>query len=169
MRRLISLALAFLALASPAFAETWTPIAPSTAPSNAQVAGCIYRTAPVAPTNGQSMGTSCPLTDVGVAPIASSAAESCHVLKGSAGNLYSVSGYVGAAAWLMVFNATAAPSNGAVTPVAWAYASAAGSWSINYGAIPLSLSTGITVCASSTGPLTLTLYSTNTVFSGRVQ
>ena len=105
----------------------------------------------------------------GIAPVASSAAESCHVLKASAGNLYGVSGYVGAATFVMVFNATTAPADGAVTPVVWAYIPAAGSWSIAYGTIPATFSTGITVCDSSTRPLTKTAVSTNNVFSGYVQ
>lgn len=105
----------------------------------------------------------------GVAVVSSTAAEACHVLKASAGNLYGVSGYIGAAGFLMVFDATSAPSDGAVTPKAWAYAPQAGSWSIDYGAVPAAFSTGVTVCASSTGPLTKTAYSTNTVFSGRVK
>ena len=105
----------------------------------------------------------------GVAPASSTTAEACRVLKASAGNLYSVSGYTGAAAWIMGFNATSAPADGAVTPVVWAYAPAAGSFSIDYGAIPAAFSTGITFCISSTGPLSKTAVSTNNVFSGRVQ
>ncbi len=105
----------------------------------------------------------------GITPIASTAAEACHVMKASGGNLYSASGYIGAAGFIMVFNATSAPADGAVTPVAWLYAAAAGSWSLNYGLMPAVFSTGITICASSTGPLTKTAYSTNTVFSGNVQ
>jgi len=105
----------------------------------------------------------------GITPVVSSAAEACHVLKAAAGNLYSVSGYAGVAAWIMVFNATSAPADGAVTPIIWAYVPVAGSWSINYSTFPAAFSTGITVCASSTGPLTKTAVSTNNVFSGNVQ
>jgi hypothetical protein len=105
----------------------------------------------------------------GVAPVSSTAAEACHVLKNSPGNLYSISGTIGAAGWIMVFNATSAPGDGAVTPVAWAQPQAAGSWSMSWGAAPAYFSTGIVVCASSTGPFTKTAYSTNTVFSGQVK
>lgn len=115
---------------------------------------------PLSPTND---------TTLGIAPTSSTSAEACHVMKASAGNLYSTSGYIGAAGFIMVFNATSAPADGAVTPTTWAYAPAAGSWSIDYGAIPQAMSTGITVCASSTGPLTKTAYSTNTVFAARVK
>jgi hypothetical protein len=105
----------------------------------------------------------------GIAPSVSGAAESCHTYKASAGNGYDFSGYVGAATWVMLFDLAAPPSNGAVTPKAWAYAPAAGSWSISYGIVPAVFTAGIIACASSTGPLTLTLVSTNNVFSGRVQ
>lgn len=104
-----------------------------------------------------------------VTPVYSSVAESCHVLKNVAGALYSTSGYAGQAEWIMVLNLAAAPSNGAVAPVAWAYAPQAGSWSINYGSFPAYFAAGITVCASSTGPLTLTAISTNNTFTGVVQ
>ena len=127
---------------------------------NTTGAGCITGTLSITPSSA---------TNVGITPVVSASAESCHVLKASAGNLYSVSGYVGAAAWLMVFNTMTAPGDGAVTPTVWAYAPGAGSWAISYGSIPAVFSTGITVCASSTGPLTKTAYSTNTVFSGNVQ
>lgn len=119
-------------------------------------------------TNGVTIAPSS-ASAVGIAAVASSAAEACHVLKAAAGNLYGVSGTIGAAGWIMIFNATSAPADGAVTPVAWAQPTTSGSWAINYGTIPLALSTGITVCASSTGPFTKTAYSTSTVFSGRVQ
>jgi hypothetical protein len=108
-------------------------------------------------------------TTLGVAPAASTSAEACHVFKASAGNVYSLSGYVDGAAFIMVFNATSAPADGAVTPVVWAYAAVAGTWSLDYGAIPAAFSTGVTVCRSSTGPLTKTAVSTNTVFAGRVK
>lgn len=101
--------------------------------------------------------------------VSSSSAESCHVLKASAGLLWGVSGYMGAAGWIMVFDAASAPSDGAVTPVVWDYVSAAGAWYISYGTSPASFTTGITVCASSTGPLSKTGVATNNVFSGLVQ
>jgi hypothetical protein len=54
-----------------------------------------------------------------IAPVFSAALESCHVLKNAAGNLYGFSVYNagGAAAYIMVFNLAAAPSNGTVAPV----------------------------------------------------
>jgi len=107
----------------------------------------------------------------GITPIASASAESCHVFKSSPGNVYGLSGYIGAAGFIYIQNLAAAPTNGAIVPyVAPIYVGAAGSWSWTppTGA-PVLFTAGITVCASSTGPLTLTLYSTNTVFSGIFQ
>jgi hypothetical protein len=108
-------------------------------------------------------------TTYGTTTAVTSTAAACQVIKASAGNLYSASGYVSAASWIMVFNATSAPANGTVTPVAMAYAPTAGSWAINYGTIPTFLSTGITVCASSTGPFTLTQFATSNFITGQFQ
>lgn len=105
----------------------------------------------------------------GITVVASAAAEACHVLKAGPGELYGVSGYAGAASFIMVFDATSAPGDGAVTPKVWQYVGAAGPWSIYYGNNPGDFATGITVCASSTGPLTKTAISTNNVFSGVIQ
>jgi hypothetical protein len=104
-----------------------------------------------------------------LAPSASTTAEACRVLKNGTGNLYGVSGYAGQAQFIMVFNSPTIPADGAVTPATWAYVPQAGSWSIDYDVIPARMSTGITVCASTTGPLTKTAIATNNVFSGRVQ
>lgn len=105
----------------------------------------------------------------GPKPTASTAAESCHVFKASPGLVYSLGGYVGQAGYIMVFDAAAAPADGAVTPKAWGYAGAAGNWSASYGAAGAWFAAGVTVCDSSTGPLSKTAVSTNNVFSGVVQ
>lgn len=104
-----------------------------------------------------------------IAPSASAAAESCHVYKAGAGTAFSLSGYLGAAAFILVFDSATAPADGAVTPKAWAYAPAQGNWSMNYSGAPAAFANGITACASSSGPLTKTAVSTNNVFSGIVQ
>jgi len=70
---------------------------------------------------------------------------SAGLVADSAGNLYGVSGYIGAAGFIMLFNSTTVPSNGSVTPVAWAYVPAAGSWSMDWGNTPQYFSTGISV------------------------
>jgi len=143
----------------------WTAAVPITGVNGTSVATA----ANPFPISGPVVVTADGTSTTGIAPASSTAAESCRVLKASPGNVYSVSGYIGAAGFLMLFDATSAPADGAVTPKAWAYASAAGSWSMSYGSVPAVMATGITICASSTGPLTKTAYSTNTVFSGNVK
>lgn len=112
-----------------------------------------------------------PAGAAGVPPQASQAAESCHTWP-TARTLIGVSGTIGAAGYIMIFDANAPPADGAVQPVAWAQALQAGSFYIWYGSSPQGFAgfqNGIVVCASSTGPLTKTAYSTNTVFSAQVQ
>lgn len=92
-----------------------------------------------------------------------SAASSC-VLKASAGSFYGVYAECTAACWLMVFNATSAPSNGATTAgvasgnlVECVDIAAASSKSLNYPTFPRAFSVGITAVISSTACATLTL------------
>ena len=99
-----------------------------------------------------------------------SAAGSSLVLKASAGNLYDA--YVTTAAtalYFMVFNATSAPVDGAVTPVHCVYVPANTTQSLFVGGgPPESYSTGITVVTSSTGCFTKT--ASNAAFiHGRVK
>jgi hypothetical protein len=104
------------------------------------------------------------------APVVSQTTEACHIFKPSSGYLKSASGLIGAAGYIMLIDSATIPSNGAVTPVAWIYAGSAGSWFISYNSgTGAYFFNGIVACASSTGPFTLTQYSTNTVFSGIVQ
>lgn len=99
----------------------------------------------IAPTAGSAAG---------ITPTQSAALGSSLVLKGSAGNLYTATISVGATAlYLMVFNATSAPIDGAVTPA------------LCYGPLPINapyalswapgppavFGTGITLVSSSTG------------------
>lgn len=86
---------------------------------------------------------------VGIANVVSTALETGHVIKAGAGNLYgftvtttSVAGYA------LVFNATAVPAAGAVTPIDAFYVGAFGSVSRTYDP-PLVCSTGISIAFSS--------------------
>jgi hypothetical protein len=142
-----------------------------------QATGSIFSVADtnlLAAVNGPTPPQTTKQVDIGAveqtiaAPVASTAAEACHVLKASAGILYSVGGLAGQAEYFMLFNATSAPADGTVTPVWWGQAGAAGYWGVSFPN-PLSLSTGVTVCASSTAPFTKTAISTGNVFSGQVQ
>jgi hypothetical protein len=108
----------------------------------------------------------------GVAPVVSTAAEACHVLKASAGNLYGVTATTTATAtandWIMMFNATSAPADGTVTPVEWGHVSASGQYAWAAPTVPMAFSTGIVICLSTTGPFTKTAEA-QAVFSGKVQ
>lgn len=107
---------------------------------------------------------------VAISPGSSSALEASHILKASAGNLYSlyvtttsVSGY------LMTFNATSAPADGAVTPVECIPVASGSAVSISFaGAPPDHYSTGIVAVFSTTGPFTKT-GSVTAFFKWRVQ
>lgn len=107
---------------------------------------------------------------VGITPVVSATTEGSHVLKASGGNLYSVYVTTGSTAgFLMVFNATSAPGDGAVTPRECVLAPANSTTSLNFGIGPPEVyATGITVVFSSTGCFTKTLSST-AFFHGFVQ
>lgn len=119
-------------------------------------------------------GTVTPGPATAVAPVVGGSAISSLVLKGSAGALTSVYATCSAACYLMVFNATAAPSNGATTSgIASSNmqecAGPSTNPNISYGGLPPSaFSTGITAVISSTGCATLTLATTGFVH-GTVQ
>ena len=69
----------------------------------------------------------------------STAAEASHVLKASAGNLYSLAVTSGASAgYVMLFDATSAPANGAVTPAECYYMPATSTLVENYSPTPIS-------------------------------
>jgi hypothetical protein len=171
---LLSLALLLLPLG--ATAQIYNTGSPNPVPTSTPVV-CPNPTTGVvascATGGGGSGGATAVIVPTGLAanavtPLSSAAAESCHVFKQAPGNVYGLSGYIGAAGFIFIQNLAAVPINGAIVPyVAPIYVPAAGSWSWTAptGA-PVLFTAGITVCASSTGPLTLTLYSTNTVFSG---
>lgn len=110
---------------------------------------------------------------IGILPTVSTAAESCRVLKSGTGNLYTLTTVIGATSgYILAFDATSAPGDGAVTPKWWfpinsngTNGAAAASWTPGP---PLNFSVGITVCFSSTGPFTKTASSTAS-FSAQVQ
>lgn len=106
----------------------------------------------------------------GITRVVSASAESNHVLKASAGNLYGVYVTTGnTAGYLMVFNATSAPGDGAVTPneCLWAPANSTTFLNFNPGP-PSTYSTGITAVFSSTGCFTKTASAT-AFFAGSVK
>lgn len=107
--------------------------------------------------------------NVGITPIVSSAAEGSRVFKGSAGNLYSVNVTAGATSgYLMMFNATSAPADGAVTPLLCRAVAANSSVEVDHSIVPDIYSTGITAVFSSTGCFTKTVSAT-AMFEGRIK
>jgi hypothetical protein len=109
----------------------------------------------------------------GVAPVSSASLEANHVIKGSAGNFYSFEATAdatlsAAAWWLMVYNATSAPVDGAVTPLkCWGLPAGVVTFT---GAFPQGtyFSTGITMGVSTTGCFTKTA-SAHAYLSGDAQ
>lgn len=87
----------------------------------------------------------------GNVPVVSGSAEACHVLKASAGNLYSVYAVnlTATAGFLVVTNTTTAPADGAITPLDFAVLPANGQATINYSGPPAVYGTGITACLTS--------------------
>lgn len=117
---------------------------------------------------GTGAGSSVPMpvsvsgsASAGVTHIQSSALAANLVVKASAGNIYSfdvaADGTLsGAAWWVMVYDAAAAPSDGAVTP-AKCYAMPSGAVSLTAAfPTPVAFTTGIVIGVSTTGCFTKT-------------
>lgn len=105
-----------------------------------------------------------------IALTASALLESNHVLKAAAGNLYGLSITTGATAgYLLVFDATTPPADGAVLPKL-CYPVAANQWTTTIGGtgIPMAFVSGITVVFSTTGCFSKTASAT-AFFSAQVQ
>ncbi len=100
------------------------------------------------------------VTRTGLTPVVTSVAASSKVLSAAACNLHGVNVTSGAVAgYALIYNLSAAPIDGTVTPVK-TYALAANS-SLEVGFDPpLLMSTGAVVAFSSTGPFTQTLSAT---------
>lgn len=95
----------------------------------------------------------------------SGAVQASNVLKASAGNLYSLTITTGATAgFLMIFNLTSAPIDGAVTPAYCSQAPANMTSAIEWS-IPVRFATGITAVFSSTGCFTKTESATAAFFA----
>lgn len=88
----------------------------------------------------------------GITPIPSTSAEASHVLKASAGTLWSVyaTNLTATAGFLVVLNATSAPVDGAITPLDCVPLPANGAVAVNYNSgPPATYSTGITAVLTS--------------------
>lgn len=107
---------------------------------------------------------------VGIIPVVSAAAEANHVLKATPGNLYYLRATSGAnAGYVLVFNAAAAPADGAAqTPVLCEKLAANSSLAVFDLSYPYYFSTGIVVSFSTTGCFTKTADAT-AFFSAQVK
>ncbi len=105
------------------------------------------------------------------APVVSSALESNHVLKSSAGILRGFQANIVTCAtapcWVLVFDATSLPGDGAVTPKKWYQVIQNQTLAVGYSP-PLSMATGITLGCSTSGPFTLAA-TVQCTFSGEVE
>lgn len=94
--------------------------------------------------------------------------ENGHVLKASAGTLYSITGYnSGPAQWIQVHNAASVPADTAVPIFIFKVPSVA-NFSFDLGDYGDYYTIGITVCNSSTGP-TKTIGAADCWFVGRIE
>jgi hypothetical protein len=112
-------------------------------------------------------------SSTGNTAVVSSAGENNHVLKNSAGTLftvYAVNLNTTTAAFLDILNVTTAPSDGAVAPLDFCYMPPSGSCSITYNPFQgAAYSTGITaVITSATTPLTKTTGTVTGLIVGHV-
>lgn len=118
----------------------------------------------IQPGGGGSVTTtpSLPLPTAGITPYISPSLESCHVMKASQATAISYGVTTGATSgYLEVFNG-GIPADGAVTPAVLAIQVPANATVTRTYSPPstLQLSTGFTVCFSSTGPYTKTASAT---------
>ena len=98
---------------------------------------------------------------LGLTPVVSAAVETGHVLKATAGNLYGLEVVSGASAgFVLLFNATSIPGDGAVTPVKCYTIAANSTIGINFTPTPEAFTTGITAVFSTTGCFTKTASAT---------
>jgi hypothetical protein len=99
-------------------------------------------------TGGGGGGGSFPATT----NVSSTAYEKSHVIKASAGRLYSLSGYnSGVAQFYQLHDSGTLPADNAV-PVFIMSVPAASNFSIDYGDVGRAFTNGIVICNSSTGP-----------------
>lgn len=165
VKRLVACLLAILGvtfLAGPAGAQTL----PANATVVSSCGAATYTAGTDAPTLQDTSGNSCTVAapQSGAAnaltPISPSGTlESNHVVCAAACNAYGFQvNTTTAAEWVMLFNATTAPVDGAVTPARWYQVPANGTLIVDMtdGGIPIRFTTGWTLVCSTTGPFTKT-------------
>jgi hypothetical protein len=120
----------------------------------------IDQTTPVT-TNGVNINPTT-ASAAGIVPVVSASAEGSHVFCAAACNLWSIYVTAGASAgFLMTFNATSAPADGAVTPVECVQVAANSTVALSFGSGPPDrYSTGATAVFSTTGCFNKTVSAT---------
>lgn len=112
--------------------------------------------------DGILMASVSPTSNVGSGIVSSvtAAAGGSVIAKASAGNLYGINIVAGASAgFLMIFNSTTVPADGAVTPIKCLPIAANAGFSVTFNP-PIRLGTGIVAVFSTTGPFTKTISAT---------
>jgi hypothetical protein len=167
----VAAAIALLVCAGPAFADQRLVVPDCTTGVSPPYGVGDYKTPTMTADGRDCSGASVSLSPTTASPVVSASAEASHVLKNSAGNLLSLTVTIGATSgYLMVFDATSAPSDGAVTPKFCRYVKSDGTSGATSLAWlnPLVFASGISVAFSSTGCFTKTASAT-AFFSGQVQ
>ncbi len=169
-RHILPLIVALILLPAIAGATTYTnqstgQQSPGVVPESSP--GSAYSTANPLPVTIQGSTTG------GITPVVSASAENNHVLKASAGELYSVSAtnLTATSGFLAILNLAAAPVDGAILPLACAPLPANGNASISYGGQPpAAYSAGIVaVVTSASTCFTKTTGVITAFISGNVQ
>lgn len=94
-----------------------------------------------------------------MAPVATPTSSPSYQFKEGPGVIHSFSATTtDTTAWLMIFDATAVPANGTVTPK-YSYAINGGSIALNFEPNPAIFTNGFCACVSTTGPFSKTLSS----------
>lgn len=175
MKRLLLLAL-FLtttALAGGAGPAPWNPVTSSIYdPSSSATAPYYLTVNSDGSINVNSSPAPSSASTIGVAPVASTAAESGHILKAAAGNLYALGVTIKSGPGtgnVLVFNSTTVPADGAVTPLK-CFAIGFTDGSMDYTkTIPSYFGTGISVAYSSAASCFTKTASATAYFSWEVK
>ena len=139
--------------------------------------GGVFSTSPPVVTTGQRVNQQMtstggahtaldPTADVASASSDSECTTACASLNISgAHNLYGFSGSATVTGWFLLEDSLSCAANGTITPMrAWTYQSANTTMGVSFGDLPKHVSTGLSLCFSTTGPYTAT--SSATAFIG---
>lgn len=154
------------------FWQATQPVSLASVPSHAVTnAGTFATQASITTLGAAAPASAVPVIQATATTVVSTALEASHVGKASAGSLVSLHVFntKASAQYILIMNSTTVPADGAVTllypPI---YIPATSNASLQFPT-PLTASTGISVCNSSTGTFTKTVGSADCVFTIQVQ